>query len=296
MSYVNYTPSLYRNGYRPVGETNPFAATHLGLAGSPFRPDTLRGIDGRHHQRHVDGRGNQFEPAEMPVAIYRPGHYGYESALGYVDPRGNFVEPVEMPVAMYRPNSYGFSALGQGKPFTPAGGYMLHGLGAIVPDQSVVNYSGTWSGTWDMTPQDVIDAVTTALPADGLMVRSVSSSAGMVANTKVFDLAGGNQTFQVSMQLQVNNGQGYGDPNDIISIINHEVYVATGAMPVGGSIPTVQAPGTAAPVATGQPAVPGAPALPGVPTDWASWLEQNALWIGLGLAAVVLGPALVSKL
>jgi hypothetical protein len=49
LSYVNYDLSLYRQGYRPYGETDPFAATMLSgvkptPAGHPFAPWRLRGM------------------------------------------------------------------------------------------------------------------------------------------------------------------------------------------------------------------------------------------------------------
>src|SRR5208282_3055372 len=104
MSYGTYNESLYRNGWRPMGETSPFAATHLGS--TPFRSEFLHG---------------------MGVATFQPGqHQAY---------RGQHSRA----------------------PFSHAGGFVLHqglgagprvrrrgmgGLGAMVPDQSVVTYQG----------------------------------------------------------------------------------------------------------------------------------------------------------
>lgn len=219
MGYVVYDSSLYRTGFRPIGDTNPYLATQLGAV--PFRPDYLHGM-------------------------------------------------------------------GQAHPFTDAGGYMLHGLGDIVPDQAVLSYSGKWQNTSTQSPQDVINVVTAALAQDGLAVRNVSSDAGMLANTKLLGIAE-LTSFNVKMQLQVTNGMGFGDPSDVISIIRHEVYVATGKMPLADSIPTVQAPGGGAATQTGQPLGPGAA------EDWSSWLQDNFSWIAMGAAALVLLPIVLGR-
>jgi hypothetical protein len=93
------------------------------------------------------------------------------------------------------------------------------------------------------------------------------------------------------LQVQVNNGMGFSDPNDVISIIRHEVFVATGSFPTADSIPTVQTPGAAGPVATGQPMPAGAaPAI-----NFTAWIEQNAAMIGIGAAALVLLPMLLGR-
>jgi hypothetical protein len=139
-------------------------------------------------------------------------------------------------------------------------------------------------------------AVAQALGADGFAVRNSQLSTSGIAS-----YVGLEDTFQVTLQLQVNNGQGFADPNDIISVIRHEVYVASGYFPLADAIPTMQTPdptqpgGLAAAVGTGQPTIAGAPPPPGTSTSITAWLEQNAMWVGLGLAALVLGPALMEK-
>jgi len=165
----------------------------------------------------------------------------------------------------------------------------MAGLGAIVPDQSVVNYQGTWQSDLITSSQNILLAVTAALANDGFEVRNSQISTSGIAG-----YLGVEESYGVTLQLQVNNGMGFGDPNDIISIINHEVYVASGYMPLAGSIPTVQSPGAAGAVATGQPSVAGAPAIPGS-LDLTSWLEQNAMFIGIGAAALVLLPMFLGK-
>src|SRR5271170_71832 len=245
MGYTANVRSVYRNGYRPVGRTDTFAATHLGSVGTG-------------------------------VALFGPER---------------------------------LSGMGQHRPFPEAGGYMLHGpgvwgpaprvkeksgglagLGAIVPDQSVVNYQGTWQSDLITSSQNILLAVTAALTQDGFAVRNSQISTSGIAGA-----LGVEESYGVTLQLQVNNGMGFGDPNDIISIISHEVFVASGYMPLAGSIPTVQAPGAAGAVATGQPTVTGAPPLPGMATDFTSWIEQNAMMIGIGAAALVLLPMFLGR-
>lgn len=266
MSYVVYTPSLYRNGYRPLGETNPFSATHLGS--TPFRPDFLHGFPAGPHVFHGQHSGHPF-----------PASGGYVLHTG---------------LDRDRPGA----RLGSSPRVRRRG---MGALGDMVPDQSVLTYQGTWQNTLTQTAQVVLQKVIAALTQDGFNVRNSSlSPLSSVANfldlqnTAVLGLAE-QITFNVTLQLQVNNGQGFSDPNDIISIVRHEVYVATGAFPSADSIPTVQTPGAAAPVATGQPPVTGAPPAPGLTTDWTTWLEQNGSWIALGLGALVLLPALMKR-
>lgn len=260
MGYTVYTKSLYRNGYRPMGETNPFAATHLGS--TPFAPEFL---------------------------------HGYNSA--------------------FPPGDHAFGGQHSGKPFPQAGGFVLHqgfvhhvcppanapapaprtrrrglgGLGDMVPDQSVITYQGTWQNDVITSPQNILLAVTQALTQDGFAVRN-----SQIATSGVASYLGLEESYQVTLQLQVTNGQGFADPNDIISVIRHEVYVASGYFPLADSIPTVQVPGASSPTATGQPNVAGAPPPPGMQSI-TDFLEQNAMWIGLGLAAMVLLPAVMHR-
>jgi hypothetical protein len=179
-----------------------------------------------------------------------------------------------------------------GYPFSRRGGSALHGLGAMVPDQSIVTYTGKWTPTYFMGANDIITAVSAALAKDGLSVKNVSTDAGFLDST-VLDMTIQPTPFNVTLQLQVANGQGYGNPADIASIVDHEVYVATGTMPAASSIPIVQAPG-GSPTPTGQPAgpVPGT-SLPGTPVDLTTWFEQNIGWLALGAGALLLLPKIL---
>lgn len=119
-----------------------------------------------------------------------------------------------------------------------------------VLDQAIIQYQGIWTPTEMMGANDIVQAVQTALAKDGFAVRNFSSSAGFTQNTWPFtlNLSG----FNVTLTLQVMNGLGFSDPNDIISIVRHEVFVASGQFPAADSIPTVQNPSSIA-TSTGQP-------------------------------------------
>jgi len=121
--------------------------------------------------------------------------------------------------------------LGQSHPFTASGGYGLHGLGDIIPNQSVVTYLGTWSPGVLGSAETAIGTVLSALTQDGFAIRDVSSAA-----------AAGAGPFKVTLQLQVDNGLGFSDASDIIAIIQQEVFAATGATPIADSIPNVRLP------------------------------------------------------
>lgn len=190
--------------------------------------------------------------------------------------------------------------LGQNPPFTTSGGFKLHGLGAavlgflgdVVPDGSIVVYTATWLPHGTQGATEVIKQVRSILAQEGLLVRTVSSSPYRFLV---------NNTFNVRLTIQVANGMGYGAPGDIGSIVDNAAYQVTGSMPVTvGSISSVQVPG-GAPTPTGQPEVPNTGAGSGAgsdsdqppPPDFTTWLEQNALWLGLGLGALVILPKLL---
>jgi len=172
--------------------------------------------------------------------------------------------------------------LGQYHPFTPGGGWRLHGLGDIVPNGSLVTYTGQWQLTNVATqnPSELLAAVIAAVNADGLHVVRSSSNAGFW-DTEVL----GN-TFSVTLQIQVANGMGFGEPSDIGSIVDHEVYAASGAMPSGSGVSVVTVPGS----------TPGLPPPAAPSTDWSAWLQQNALWLGLGLVGLIVLPALAERI
>jgi hypothetical protein len=160
--------------------------------------------------------------------------------------------------------------LGQTHPFTPGGGYGLHGLGDIVPNGSIVTYTGQWITDISSTPDGILAEVVAAVNKDGLHVVSSSQSGGLLG--LVFT-----GHFTATLQIQVNNGMGFGNPNDIAAIIDHEFYAATGEMPQGSSASVTALPGEA-----------GSASLPGPATNW----QQIAMLIGAGL----IGIAVIERL
>jgi hypothetical protein len=179
--------------------------------------------------------------------------------------------------------------------FSASGGTRLSGLGVIIPDQAIVNYQGQWTPGSFAGAQEVVNEVIQALASDGLSVRHMTQDSGFLQNTPgvPFSL----NPFNVTLQLQVSNGMGYGDPNDIISIIRHEVYTVTGTMPVSDSIPTVQMPASAG-VSIGEVVQTGQPSQSVAATsslDLGSWLTNNLALVALGAAAVIIVPRFMGK-
>lgn len=130
----------------------------------------------------------------------------------------------------------------------------LRGLGNIIPDQSVVTYRGKWAPGVLLSAEAAIGAVLSALTQDGFAVRDVSS-----------DATADGQPFDVTLQLQVNNGAGFSNPSAIIAIVQAEVFQATGVTPMADSIPNVRA------------AHRGGPAQ-----------QQNASWLFFGVGLLLL--------
>ena len=180
------------------------------------------------------------------------------------------------------------AGMGQVHPFGP---WTLHGMGMLgdmVPDGAIAVYTGTWQPHGTQGATEIIGQVSSILAGEGLSVRSVSSSPYR------FLL---NNTVNVKLTIQVANGMGFGAPSDIASIVDNAAWQVTGSMPLASSISSVQVPG-GPPTPTGQPEIPDTgsgsgqqPSAP--PTDFTTWLEQNALWLGLGIGALVLLPKLL---
>lgn len=120
----------------------------------------------------------------------------------------------------------------------------------MIADQALVTYQGTWEPTQTIGANDIVSAVNTALSKDGLAVRDFSSTAGFSQNTWPFTL--NLAPFQVTLKLQVQNGLGFASPDDITSIIRHEVFVVTGKFPDADTVPMVQNPGQIFGTSTGQ--------------------------------------------
>jgi hypothetical protein len=189
------------------------------------------------------------------------------------------------------------------RPFTNPRRAMLGAIGAIgsmVPNGAVVTYQGQWVMNGTQAPDNTIAAVTTALGADGLHVVASSSDASAWSNNFM------GRPYNVKLQVQIANGLGFGDPADVRSIIDHAAYVATGSMPNSSAITAVVAgsqdsgvvpPGSVPQLpdpncASGMPYdVNGNPCpAPAGPQNFTTWLESNALWIGIGVVAAIVLP------
>jgi hypothetical protein len=177
-----------------------------------------------------------------------------------------------------------------GYPFTRSGGWALSGLGQIVPDQAIITYRGQWTTTALMNSNDVISAVSGALQQNNLPVVNISSDADILTRS-----VGGGRTFNVTLKIRVSNGMGFGQPADVASIVDHEVYVATGKMPLASNavlsaVPSASG-GASLPVGAGDVGDIG----PGSPEDWTSWLQGNFTWIALTLLGVAIVPTLIRR-
>jgi hypothetical protein len=116
----------------------------------------------------------------------------------------------------------------------------------MIADQSIVTYSGTWKAPAGLDNGTVVNDVLNALVSDGI----VSRASPVISGASDFNPLGG--TFTVKLILQVENGLGFANPDDFISIIRHEVLQEVGEYPSSDSVPQVQVPGRT-PVPTGQP-------------------------------------------
>jgi len=105
----------------------------------------------------------------------------------------------------------------------------------LIANGTIVTYTGSWPHGEFTTADDMVQQVLAKLVTSGFASRS----APVVDATFVTTLGG---NFQVTLQLEVQNGIGYGSPDDVISIIRHWVYVVSGAFPTGDSIPVIQTP------------------------------------------------------
>lgn len=155
---------------------------------------------------------------------------------------------------------------------------------AGVPTGSLLLYQGRWQTTTTLNVSTIISQVTNFFRQYGLQSVNVQTDGGA--------LTVGN--FNVMITLQV-TGAGFAQPSDAGSIVDHGYYTATGHMPVFSSTVVQSAPGSGVPalVAGGTTAPPASPS---TTSSALTWLESNALWVGLGLFAIVIGPTLARKL
>lgn len=118
----------------------------------------------------------------------------------------------------------------------------------MILDQAVITYQGRWNVTVWNGAQEIFSAVAALLLQRGIAVRKYDIAGGFVAM-----LPGTGGTFDVTADMQIENGMGYGSENDVNSIIRHAVLEVSGNYPTSDSIPCVRNPGETKCTATGQP-------------------------------------------
>lgn len=122
----------------------------------------------------------------------------------------------------------------------------------MIPDGANVTYTGQWATDGLNTSQSVISDVSVCLQKAGLPVRSFTTDASYST-----DFLGGQ--YSVTLHLQVENGMGFGKPDDIISLVRHCFYLSTGFFPSSDSLPYAQQAVGGNELPTGQPAPPKPP-------------------------------------
>ena len=184
------------------------------------------------------------------------------SAVIWMDANGNTVPA---------PTAAAAATLTPSAPSAPAASAAAAGA----PTGAYLTYQGTWTVTFTQSANDIISKVGAALAAFGLKLTNSNSTVGALASA-------GLSTFTVQLQLLV-TGPGFAQPGDAGSFVDHAFYTVTGKMPVASSTSVQSLPGGAT--------VGGAP--PPAAQSLTAWLEDNAFYIGLGIAAVVLLPKLI---
>jgi hypothetical protein len=116
----------------------------------------------------------------------------------------------------------------------------------MIPDGSIVTYVGKWPVGNSALLGDYTGKVKSALSGDGIVTRGQSGGFGF--GVQIFGTP-----FDIQLSLQVENGLGFDSPDDIISLIRHEVYQACADFPISDSIPYVKTPNDETQQATGQP-------------------------------------------
>lgn len=226
-----------------------------------------------------------FRPRTNPLGAL--GRYGlrglgdasaFSGCVSAVDGQGNPVACNDPTAAVWFDANMNASPPGTSAS-VPAGAQSVAAAG--VPTGSFLKYQGQWTTTQDKSAGDIVQAVSSALASDGLPVVQASNDAG----AKAFVLGAFGVAFNVTLVLQV-TGPGFAQASDAGSIVNHEVYKFTQLMPTSSSV-LVSSTG---PGGSGSGAPPQAP-----PATLTQWIEQNAMWIGLGVVAIAVLPALVRK-
>lgn len=168
----------------------------------------------------------------------------------------------------------------------------------VVRSGAIVKYVGQWPqslicaviGFCD-SPSQILAKVTSGLTNAGLPVLSATLP-GIATSFGT--------SFAVNLTLKNNRGLDFGSEQDLVSIVRHEVYVATGAFPLSDSIPMIQNPNFSAPIVTGQPGtVESSPGVSGffgdLGTQLSSLASNTQLVIIGGAIGLIAAVLLISK-
>lgn len=123
-------------------------------------------------------------------------------------------------------------------------------MSSAVPSGSIVTYTGHWPHTeflgFGSADRVISDVSNELISRFQLYTKTSSNSGGFVA-------AATGTGFDVTLQLEVDNGLGYGSSDDIISAVRSAVQSVLGDYPSSDSIPYIQVPGASSPKPTGEP-------------------------------------------
>jgi hypothetical protein len=156
---------------------------------------------------------------------------------------------------------------------------LMRGLGQDATDnfpagsQATLGIQSTQTTTQNANA--VVANVTGQLAKLGIQVSSVSiqTNPSLLSQT-INILAPLLQPFTVQMTVTANSD--YAQATDVLAIVNHAFYVATGQMPTASQVVSTAAPGSPQPALT---STTGSGAAPGSVTDW---LSANWIWLAAG--------------
>jgi hypothetical protein len=289
-------------GFRPYGSTNAqCAATLSGLGQNhPFKPEAWR--------LHSDGLGEyEFNRPLDPWELF-PEHSGLHGLgdLGQGVPECVYLAADGVTVESVDPNSNTTECAANGGVWEipPAAASPAPAPVSGIPIGSALTYQCTFTATANplsasfYSVSNVIAAVAANLSSQWGITVSASSGSGTLTGTP-------------TAMLQVKTNAAYGQVSDIKSIIDGAFYNAAGATIMSSSLTLQGTPATnqsliqqlAAAQAAGDTTtantilsllnaagVTGASA-----TSIETWIENNAMWIGLGVLAMVVLPPLIKK-
>lgn len=154
------------------------------------------------------------------------------------------------------------------------------------PTGAALTYVAQWPITLIQSADSILGKVKASVQSFGLQVISTNYQIGLVQTAP----------FAVQIQMLV-TGSGFARPQDAGSIVDHAFYSATGKMPASSQTVVASLPGAPSSVPGAATCDPGInPNCAAQPSTFTQWLEQNALWIGIAVIAVAVGPNLVKKI